>query len=197
MIFPVGNHPLSRSVNGRSARAFTLVELIMVMALLAIVMAITAPNLASFFRGRTIETEAARFLALTRYAQSRAVSTGQPMVVWIDRNHGCYGLRELAGVVPGQVAADLEPTGVNQFNQELALEYNLAKDLRFELDSIERQTNGVATIRFAPDGAIDETSMECVRIRDKNDEVIPISHSIYRAKYEIGEPTNELVRALR
>src|SRR5437867_13133540 len=76
---------------------FTLIELILVMALLAIVMAFSAPALTSFFRGRTLDSEARRFMALTRYGQSRAISEGVPMMLWIDTRRGTYGLQEEPG----------------------------------------------------------------------------------------------------
>ena len=62
---------------------FTLVELILVMVLLAIVIAVAAPSLSQFFHSRSLESEAQRFMALTRAAQARAVSEGVPMVVWL------------------------------------------------------------------------------------------------------------------
>src|SRR5512143_2179039 len=66
------------------ARAFTLIELILVMALLTIVISLTAPKLSRFFHGRTLDSEARRLLALTRSGQSRAVSEGLPMDLWVD-----------------------------------------------------------------------------------------------------------------
>ncbi|MCX6930914.1 MAG: prepilin-type N-terminal cleavage/methylation domain-containing protein, partial [Verrucomicrobia bacterium] len=63
--------------------AFTLIELILVMALLTIVISLTAPSLSKFFRGRTLDSEARRLLALTRSGQSRAVSEGMPMDLWV------------------------------------------------------------------------------------------------------------------
>src|SRR5262249_19567201 len=74
------------------SQAFTLIELILVMALLAIVLGISAPSLSRFFRGRSLESEAQRFLALTRHAQSRAVSEGVPMVVWLWPKQRSYGM---------------------------------------------------------------------------------------------------------
>ena len=50
------------------------------MALLAMVLAVSAPALSRFFKGRTLDSEAHRFLALTRHAQQRAVSEGVPVV---------------------------------------------------------------------------------------------------------------------
>src|SRR5438445_12373203 len=73
-------------------RAFTLMELILVMTVLAIAVSITAPALSSFFRGRTLDSEARRFLSLTRHGQSRAVAEGIPMELWVDAVHQTYGL---------------------------------------------------------------------------------------------------------
>ena len=72
--------------------AFTLIELILVMVLLAVVIAISAPSLSRFFRSRSLDSEAQRFMALTRHAQSRAVSEGVPMVLWLETKQRTYGL---------------------------------------------------------------------------------------------------------
>src|ERR1044071_9549164 len=81
-----------RASSLKCAKAFTLIELILVMTILAIAVSITAPALANFFRGRTLESEARRLLGLTRQGQSRAVSEGVPMELWLDAAQGAYGL---------------------------------------------------------------------------------------------------------
>ena len=42
------------------------------MTLLVVVIALVAPSLGNFFRGRDLDSESTRFLALARYARSRA-----------------------------------------------------------------------------------------------------------------------------
>src|SRR5580765_5309710 len=79
------------------APAFTLIELILVMAMLMIVLAVAAPSLSNFFRGRTLDSEARRFISLARYGQSRAVAEAAPMDLWIDTRQGAYGLEAQAG----------------------------------------------------------------------------------------------------
>src|SRR5258708_17615444 len=74
------------------AGAFTLIELILVMTILAIAVSITAPALANFFRGRILDSEARRLLGLTHQGQSRAVSEGVPMDLWLDSAQNTYGL---------------------------------------------------------------------------------------------------------
>src|SRR5689334_11548491 len=71
---------------------FTLIELILVMAILTVAVSITAPALSNFFHGRTLDSEARRLLALTRQGQSRAISEGLPMELWVDAAQAQYGL---------------------------------------------------------------------------------------------------------
>ncbi|HEX4643983.1 MAG TPA: prepilin-type N-terminal cleavage/methylation domain-containing protein, partial [Verrucomicrobiae bacterium] len=97
MTSQTGNNPISRSNDARPRRAFTLIELILVMAVLTIAVALVTPILSRFFGGRSVDSEVSRFVALTRYGQSRAVSEGVPMMLWIDVRNGSYGLKQETG----------------------------------------------------------------------------------------------------
>src|SRR5512141_2776745 len=79
-------------ITRHSPLAFTLIELILVMALLTVIISLTAPKLSRFFHGRTLDSEARRLLALTRSGQSRAVSEGIPVDLWIKTDEGQVGL---------------------------------------------------------------------------------------------------------
>src|SRR5439155_11816305 len=98
--------------------AFTLIELILVMAVLTIAVSVTAPALANFFRGRSLDSEARRLLSLTRQGQSRAVSEGIPMELWLDAANGSYGL---------EAEPSYEPT------DSKAIEFTLEKDIQVEV----------------------------------------------------------------
>jgi len=175
--------------NGRSAPSgFTLIELILVMALLVIIATIVTPRMASFFRGRTLDNEARRFMTLTRYAQSRAVSEGTPMLVWMDEEIRSYGLE----AQPGYLEKD-----------DLAVEYTLATDLEFKIgqplstyETADAQliSRNLPThrrfIRFGPDGFISEQSPEVILIRHGDNNVLAISPSRTWQYYEIN--TNAL-----
>src|SRR2546425_6952732 len=69
------------------------------MAVLLIVVGVAFPSLKNFFHGRRLDSEARRFLSLTHYGQSRAVSEGVPMVLWIDSKQRTYGLEAQSGYV--------------------------------------------------------------------------------------------------
>src|SRR5258708_24760112 len=77
-------------------RAFTLIELILVLTLMAILASFIAPSVTNFVNGRALDSEARRLLSLTRAAQSRAVGEGMAMVVWLDATKGAYGLEQEA-----------------------------------------------------------------------------------------------------
>jgi type II secretion system protein H len=187
-----GNNQI-KGVEALGPRAFTLIELILVMALLVIVIAVAAPSLSRFMRGRTLDSEARRFVSLTRYGQSRAVSEGVPVVLWINTRQGSYGLRQEAGYTEQDAKA---------------VDFLLDKDLRLEVAGLPAQLGPLAQVRatrqsdpnspmlrFPPDGFIDETSPQSVVIRDQRGESIWITQSRNRLNYEIH--TNTLPNALR
>src|SRR5262245_9671425 len=88
--------------------AFTLIELIFVMAFLTILTSIAVPLLAKFFRGCELNSEACQLLSLTHAGQSRAVSAGFPMLLWIDSAQRTYGLQE-EGITLNGAAHDTDP----------------------------------------------------------------------------------------
>jgi prepilin-type N-terminal cleavage/methylation domain-containing protein len=178
-------------------RGFTLVELIVVMAMLAAIMSVAAPRLSRFFAGRGLDLEAGRLLALTRYSQNHAVSSGYPMVLWIDVNQGAYGMREQSTFRPGDQTLQSRMTFLDEYSAERPLQYFLAKDLELYLDNQERHTNGVATIIFYPDGSIDENSLKLFFIRDKDQKAVPLVQTRNRMHYEISDQTNRWTGAIR
>lgn len=173
MILPTGHNRI-RSAEARR-RAFTLVELIVVMTMLAIVMAVAAPSLARFFRGRTLDSEARRLLALTRHGQSRAVSEGVPMLLWLDVEERRYGLQE----EPGYSDVDTK-----------AVQFVLGEGLQVEgvhlTGTATTSTSGQQPVmRFQPDGGIDESSVEGLRVTDGEGVEVWLARSLNRLNYEI------------
>ena len=180
MILPTGKW-IKNAEKTRPA-AFTLIELVLVMAMLLIVLAVAAPSLSRFFRGRTLDSEARRFVSLTRYGQSRAVSEGVPMLLWIDPKQSAYGLEEETGYT----AVDGK-----------AVDFAIGKDLIVEVADLPSQAATAQvgraaqsnpnkpTIRFLPDGFISETSPRSVLIRENAGETIWITQSRNRLNYEI------------
>jgi type II secretion system protein H len=168
----------------RDSRAFTLIELILVMALLAVVISVSVPSLRGFFQGRNLDSEARRFLTLTHYAQSRAVSEGIPMTLWIDAEHGTYGLQAAGGYLR---------------EDPRALEYSLAPNLKIEVSTVAltafaggwgpvpASMAAEPVIRFMPDGFIGLSSPDRVEIRQSEDDAILIMQTSNRLSYAIQQ----------
>ncbi len=164
---------------------FTLIELILVMALLGIVLAVSAPSLSRFFKGRGLDNEAQRFVALTRAAQSRAVSEGVPMVVWFDIKERTYGLNADKSYVED------DPNAL-----EFTVDTTLEMDARFsseasfahqttEFKNEKLGTSGLYLLHFNPDGFIGLSSPEAVIFRQGKDAELWVAQSRNRLNYEI------------
>jgi type II secretion system protein H len=136
-------------------RAFTLIELILVLALLAIITSLMVPRMSGFIRGRALDAEARRLFALMHAGQSRAVSEGLPMVLWVDEKQGTYGLEaETTGQNGDAKAENLNVDGNLQIT---ALNLGL---------TAQTTIRNLPAIRFMPDGMIDENSPKTVRLAD-------------------------------
>src|SRR5208282_6519349 len=96
------------------SRALTLVELLLVLALLVIITSMVAPAMSNFIRARALDSEARRLFALMHAGQSRAVSEGLPMMLWVDEKQGAYGL-----------TAETPPSGGDPKAENLTVDENV------------------------------------------------------------------------
>jgi len=181
-----------------SKRGFTLIELILVMAILTVAFSLTAPTLSRFFHGRTLDSEARRLLALTRQGQSRAVSEGIPIELWIDSSQNAYGL---------EAEPSYEKTDVK------AVSFTLDGDLQLELSNLNPGTASrsaglssssrtgttntklsshpnVPRIRFLPDGSVSEESPQLLRLLGRDGNSLRLTLSRNRMNYEIQTQTS-------
>ena len=199
MRFPAGQPGSKRAARfaPQARRGFTLIELILVMAILTIVISLTAPRLSRFFHGRTLDSEARRLLALTRSGQSRAVSEGLPMDLWVDAEQGIFGL-------------EAEPS--YETSDPQAVDFTLDGGLRLEavhkpvvaptatmntlnpgqqpstasVPRVKLVHPSLPTIRFLPDGSISETSPQELRLTDRDGASLWVRQSRDRVNYEIS-----------
>lgn len=72
----------------KSTDGFTLIELMVIVALLAILSAIAVPGLTSLVRDNRIQSQAEEFNALLQYARSEAVIRKIPVMVDVDSSSG-------------------------------------------------------------------------------------------------------------
>ena len=165
-------------------RAFTLVELIVVMVLLLTVAAMVMPRLASFFRGRALSQEAQRMLSLIHYGRARAVAEGVPVILWIDPARSMYGLELQESHAAGDEGARrivhaAEPT--------LRLEVPAVGEAPVSEQEDERLglPENLAAIRCNPDGFFDEGGVQRVVIRQGDDGALEIVPTFNRLGFEI------------
>jgi type II secretion system protein H len=164
----------------RWARAgFTLVELILVMGLLAAVMAMAAPSLSRFFRGRNLAGEAGRFLALTEFARSEAVSQGLAAAIWIEPETRRFGV---------ETRTPWEDAG------RARRSYQLQRDVAFQSDNLSGAAGQEQeVIVFAPDGFLEADSIQWIGFEDGRGEVLYVQQTTNRWAYEISrELRNDL-----
>jgi general secretion pathway protein H len=132
-------------------KGMTLIELVLVMALLAVLLSVSAPWLSRFFAGRGLEEEARQMLALTRYARSQAITSGVPMELWVDTKTNSCGVDAQTGY--GIV-------------EQKPVEFQLAEGLSFNADNDALDENGRTKIVFSPEGTVSEDGPQSVVIQD-------------------------------
>ena len=152
---------------------FTFIELILVMALLVAMISLSAPMLSSFFRGRTLDGEARRLLALTRAGQSRAVSEGFPMLLWVDAGLRSYGLEQ-----------EMPPRDGDGKAQEFTLDESLRMEVA-KSASLPVRGKPLPAIRFLPDGTVDEVSPTSVSLAGMDESKLWLVLATNRVNYEI------------
>ncbi len=147
---------LLRSIH---SRAMTLIELILVMSLLATIMAFSAPSLARFVSGRSLDEDARRLLSMTKYARSQAVSRCTTMRLWINPETGRYGV-------------DLDdPYDSQEFR---TIEYALDDRAKFVLNEKYLNDQGLALIRYASDGNLTEDSVQALALTGKKRDALAL-----------------------
>src|SRR5262249_3628412 len=153
-------------------------ELILVMALISIAIAIAAPSLSNFFRGRALDSEARQLLALTHAGQSRAISSGFPMLLWVDSSGHAYGLVE-----------EMSKT-TRQASDPRASDFSFADALQVEaVNASPLPVNGrsLPAIRFLPDGTIDENNATSLRLSAEGGGTLWLIAATNRLNYEIRD----------
>lgn len=80
-----------------SRHAFTLLELVLVLAIIAIALLASAPSLGSFVRGRSPSDAAAEFINLTHWVRSQSITDGVIMRINLDATNGRWWITQQQG----------------------------------------------------------------------------------------------------
>ena len=164
------------------------------MALLTVVISLTAPRLSRFFHGRTLDSEARRLLALTRSGQSRAVSEGMPMDLWVDAEQGTFGLEaEPSYETSDPKAVEFALDGGLQLevvNKVVAAPVNttMTRSRQASTASVARVNlvhANLPTIRFLPDGSVGEASPQLLHLTSGDGGSLYLTQARDGVSYEI------------
>ena len=163
------------------------------MAILIMAVSVTAPTLSHFFRGRTLNSEARRLLALTRSGQSRAVSEGVPMDLWVDAEQGTFGLEaEPSYETSDPKAVDFALDGGLQLevvNKIIVAPANTMNRTRQASTASVPRINlihaSLPTIRFLPDGSIGEASPQMLHLTSGDGGSLWLARARDGVSYEI------------
>lgn len=168
----------------RDPRAFTLIELILVLALLAIAATFVAASIGGFFRGRALNFEARRMLSLTHYGQSRAVAEGVPVVLWVNTTNSTYGVAVLSSF--NDTDGD-DRAMTYAADPSIALETSVpdATVVSEQDDEKLGLPEDMTAIRFDPDGFIDDSSVEKITLRQNTGHALELVPTENRLAYEI------------
>src|SRR4051812_35389314 len=177
---PVTGGPLTSRRS--TAAAFTLIELIFVLALLAITAAFVAASMGSFFRGRALNFEARRMLSLTHYGQSRAVAEGVPVILWINATQSTYGLSVQSSFNDTE-GDDRAVTYTTEPGLTLETPTGVVTTTSEQDDEKLGLTEGLAAIRFLPDGFFDESSVRKITIHQGTEAALEIVPTANRLGY--------------
>jgi prepilin-type N-terminal cleavage/methylation domain-containing protein len=170
--------------------AFTLVELILVMALLVMAAAIIMPAVPRFFGARAVDSEARQFMALIHYGQDRAVSEGVTMVLWVDSANRQYGLERepgYGGQDPLAVANTLaDGLKIDTARSTVKLPVANSQTGRILTGQVAQGKNKLPAIYFSPDGAVNSAmSVSGVSIQNAKDAPVWIALSGSQLSYGI------------
>lgn len=155
-------------------RAFTLVELLLVLALLVVAVSIVAPHMSGFIRGRALDSEARRLAAVLHAGQARAVSEGMPIMFWIDPKQNAYGLEEETPEKNGDPQAE---------------SFTADENVRVSVASVGTGTQttfkNLPAVRFLADGTADEGSPQMLQLQDSGGDSLWLVATSDRKGYEI------------
>lgn len=117
---------------------FSLLELVMVLAVMGAILAVTAPSLAGFVHGRSVREESRRLVATTRRAASAASALSSRTRLWLDSETGSYGWQLFETFSPDEAEG---------------MAFTVADGIVLEIEP--QPASGLHELVFRPDGGVE------------------------------------------
>lgn len=141
------------------------------MALLATLLALSAPTLLHSFKQRKLEQEATQLLAVTEYARNEAISKGVPMNVWIDAESGSFGVQASDGY---------------EGDEKREKYYSLDPEIHFDpLEAAPDQEGHMILATFDPEGTLSLESATFIHLVNRAPDGISLQQTEDGWGYEI------------
>ena len=169
------------SAGSRESRAFTLIELLLVMAIIGVLVAITAPSFARSMRGNRLRSATRTIVMAGRYARSMAVLQQHEMTVTFDIEQGLIVI-EPGGVLEPDVDSqdedgDRQDDAATTWGDENLDEFGAPKD---EQPAGLSPKSGLAE---KVERKLDRVQIEYVQLEDEEEQR---NQGICRVVYEIN-----------
>ena len=165
-----GETPSPRSCH--ALRAFTLMELVLVLVVISVVLALAAPRLRGFFQSRQTSDAAVSMLAMTKWAHTQAMSSGCVCRLNIDPAQGRYWLTMQQA---GQFVAPKDEMGLH-----MSLPEGATVDLRNDAPGAD-----LTYVQFYPSGRCDVAT---ITLRGRQGETYLVSTQSATDPYQVAAP---------
>jgi prepilin-type N-terminal cleavage/methylation domain-containing protein len=96
-LWPVRSARMGQRPMSQGKRAFTLLELVLVMVLIAIILSYAAPSLRGWSRGSKLRDATDQMLSATRYARTQAIAKSTVCRLEFDMANGRYAVSYQCG----------------------------------------------------------------------------------------------------
>ena len=131
-------------------RAFTLVEIILVLLILTVIAGLSAPSLSKSLTKYQFEKSAAELINLMRYAQSRAITRSRPVRLEFNTELTEYWLTEVRSADPSVEEASNE---FERLSGRMGAKRRVPAELVVKIDAT------IAGLTFYPDGRMDKAEL--------------------------------------
>lgn len=124
-------------LNDKSTKGFSLVEILTVMAILAIVLTISVPMFSSFVKNRNLKEAAAAFMSDIKSAKQKSMTENNRYIITIDNDNNDYSVQDCCNTT------DCSSKGCS---------YNVTRKLGDFGSGVGIADNNYDTITFQPRG---------------------------------------------